>query len=367
MISIDRSSIPLTKSEQEQYKTALLDHDLDENIWDLYKQFLAVSSKYTTPCILRVKDNHKLLAHFYMIRSIDYGHTLSKSSIVKQLVRLLGVPSYTWMRSGIAAENFANPGFIVQGKEASLSYEHLIDYVRNKFFMLFIHDVDSNKQLHPKAVMLTYPDDGVVNLEHIATADDYLKEHSNLKKKFRAYRNKGGIIDIVKGRLSEGDQNMVEQCVYSTSKRSLFKLPYQDIYPAMCKSSSDIDNNNVIHFICRSDEHFFGYHSFLQFGNHMRCLNGAFNRELKSTFHAYENMIFKVIEYAMENNIEKVYFGPVLNETKRRMMNEFITTRLFAYSKYPFIIKAFAPIIKSSRMMNKQMLRFSNINAQSQI
>ncbi len=73
-------------------------------------------------------------------------------------------------------------------------------------------------------------------------------------------------------------------------------------------------------------------------------------------------MIYKVVEYAIENEIQRVYFGHVLNETKKRMMNTFLPTNLFVYSKYPIILKLFAPIFKKSRMTNKQVLAFSGID-----
>jgi hypothetical protein len=143
-----------------------------------------------------------------------------------------------------------------------------------------------------------------------------------------------------------------------TAKRSTFKLPYQENYSRMCMASAGIDNNKVIHFICKSQDHFFGYHSFIQFKKQMRCLNGAFNRNLPSTHHAYENMILKTIEYADSNGIEKVYYGPVLNETKRRMMHEFLPNRIFFTSNNWFIRNAFPVFLKHSRMMNKSMKNF---------
>jgi hypothetical protein len=151
---------------------------------------------------------------------------------------------------------------------------------------------------------------------------------------------------------------MVGSCVEMTAQKSTFKLPYQENYPRMCTESAIINDENVVHFICKSQDHFFGYHSFVKFDKQLRCLNGAFNRKLKSTFHAYENMILKVIEFADQEGIEKVFFGPVLNETKRRMMHGFIPNMIYFTSSNWFLRNFFPAILKKSRMMNKSMRHF---------
>ena len=126
----------------------------------------------------------------------------------------------------------------------------------------------------------------------------------------------------------------------------------------MCMESAAIQNESVVHFICKSEEEFFGYHSFVRFETQLRCLNGAFNRELPSTHHAYENMILKVVDYASQSGIEKIFFGPVLNETKRRMMHEFLPNRIYFTSNNWLLRKLFPIVLKNSRMMNRGLKQF---------
>ena len=363
MISIHEGSRSISTAEKEMYKSHLKELGLDENIWDVYDKFLQVRSKYSIPRIIRIQEGNRQLAHFYMLKCIDYGATLSRFGLVKFLVKLFGVPAYSWIKSGIGAENNANPCYIHQFENQNNQMSQFIKAMSKKYFMLLILDLESHKGQYPGSVPVPYPDEGIVNTTGFTSIDDYLHQHKNLKKKFRHYKNHGGRVDIEKGKLSAQDQRNVEQSVLSTSKKSLFKLPYQDIYPAMCRSSSDIENDRIIHFICRSDDQFFGYHSFIQFNNQIRCLNGAFNRSLPTTYHAYENMIFKVVEYAIENRIQMVYFGPVLNETKKRMMNQFLPTRIYFHSKFKIVVKIMAPIVKRSRMVNREMLAFSGIRS----
>jgi hypothetical protein len=123
--------------------------------------------------------------------------------------------------------------------------------------------------------------------------------------------------------------------------------------------SASLEKNNVVHFVCRTSTDFLGYHSFMDFGSHLRCLNGAFNRELKTTHHAYENMILKVVEYSEEKGIKRIHFGPVLNETKRRMMHEFKPTNIHFSSSNALLNSVFPLVLRNSKMMNKSILRFS--------
>jgi hypothetical protein len=98
------------------------------------------------------------------------------------------------------------------------------------------------------------------------------------------------------------------------------------------------------------------------FRSQIRCLTGAFNRNLTTTHHAYENMIIRVVGFAIEHGIQTVYFGPVLNETKRRMMNRFIPTQLYISSSQTWLLRLFMPILNISRMQSKKLLEFSGIN-----
>jgi len=73
-------------------------------------------------------------------------------------------------------------------------------------------------------------------------------------------------------------------------------------------------------------------------------------------------MIYRVVKYAVENKIQTVYFGPTLNETKKRMMNRFLPTQLYISSKMPFLLKLFVPVLRRSRLNARELLEFSGIN-----
>jgi hypothetical protein len=365
MLSIIENSIPLTEDEKRLFLPMLKNLGLDENLWNIYEKFLSVSSSFSSPCIIRVMEDNKLVAHFYMMKCRDYGPSLSKLTPLHAMIRAFRIPVYCWIKSGIGPENNANPGFYVNPDNAGELFPGILQILRKHYFMLLILDFVSNENIYAEAVRIPYPDDGLVDTAEYDTIDDYLKNHRNLKKKLKEYSKHGGVVELWKGKLPQEWQQQVKSCVKATASRSVFQLPYQELYADMCLSSTEINNEKILHFICRSENQFLGYHSFMCFDNQIRCLHGAFNREMKSTFHAYENMIYKVVEYAIERRIRNVWFGPVLNETKKRMMNRFNTTRLFIFSKYPLIQKTFSALISRSRMTDKDLLAFAGISEKS--
>lgn len=359
--TINIGSSPLTPAEKSMFHSHLNDLGLDNNIWDVYEKFLQVTSVYTKPLIARVKKDNETFACIFFIECWDYGASLSKLKIVQYLVKKMSIPVVIWMKAGIAAEICASPVFINKSIGNNDELDQILNLIRKKFFLLFIHDLADNAFLHPESILMPYTDEGIIDTSGYSSIDDYLSEHRNLKRKLKAYQKVGGRIDIIKGRMDDEIVSKIKECVISTGKRSVFKLPYQNDYPDMCAGSACIDNENIIHFLCRSEKEFYGYHSFIRFKNQIRCLNGAFNRNLTTTHHAYENMIYQVVEYVIQNKIQTVYFGPTLNETKKRMMNNFIPTKLYVTSNLPFILRLFVPFLRRSRLNARDLLKFSGI------
>ena len=362
MYTLNLSSVPLTATEKSCFYDHLVELGLDDNIWEVYEKFLQLGSEYSKPLILRVRKNNEIFACMFLIKCKDWGPTLSRLKIVKYIARRLSIPVYIWMKAGIAAEICANPVFINKNAGSLHELDEILNLLRKKFLLLFIHDLTSNAFLHPTSVIMPYTDESIIDTIGYTTIADYIEVHHNLKKKFKEYQKFGGRVEIVEGKLDEQIVKKIKECVISSGERSVFKLPYQNDYPDMCAGSAIIYNRNIIHFLCRSDEEFYGYHSFIVFKNQIRCLNGAFNRNLPTTHHAYENMIYSVVAYAIENKIQTIYFGPTLNETKKRMMNRFIPTQLFISSNIPLFLKLFVPILRRSRLNAKELLEFSGIS-----
>jgi hypothetical protein len=362
MYTFEISCNPLTPEERLLYHPHLLALGIEESIWDVYDKFLEIQTKYSKPKIIRIYRNNEELACFFVIRCTDYGGTLSRLGIVKLFTRILSIPVFVWMRAGIAAEIFANPAFFNLKIQREEDLAEILRILKKKFLLLIIHDLICHAPLHPGSFKMPYVDEGIIDTGSYKTLQDYLEQHRNLKKKLKEYQKTGGIVDVLTGSLDNTIVDKIRDCVVSTGAKSVFQLPYQESYQAMCAGSAKIPNTQIVHFLCRSENTFYGYHSFIMFSKQIRCLNGAFNRNLATTHHAYENMIVRVVGFALEHGIQTVYFGPVLNETKRRMMARFIPTQVYLSSKLPWLLRLFIPILNKSRMQSKDVLEFSGIN-----
>ena len=73
-------------------------------------------------------------------------------------------------------------------------------------------------------------------------------------------------------------------------------------------------------------------------------------------------MIYRSAEYGINEGIREIHYGPVLNETKKRMMGKFIPTRLYLYTSIPVVAKIAGPVLKRTRLQNNKMAKFSNIS-----
>ena len=360
--TIQLSSTPIDLTEKTIFDHHLQQLGMNATIWSIYEKFLQNTSDDSKPQIARIKKDDKLIACLFFIECKDYGSSLSKSKFINALIKKLPISVHMWMRAGIASEIFANPLFMAKsivGHPKELN--KILHLIRKKFFLLFTHDLTDHALLHQESVIMTYPDEGIIHTGNYKTHQDYYSEHRSLKRKLQEYRKVKGRIDIIKGVMDKEMIAKTKECAIVTAKKSVFNLPYQKDYPAMCEAAARIDGQHLVHFICRSDEVFYGYHSFAVFENQLRCLTGAFNRGLPTTHHAYENMIYKVVEYAIENNIQTIYFGAILNETKKRMMNHFIPTKIYVSSNFPFLLKLFTPILRNSRLSTKNLLKYSEI------
>jgi hypothetical protein len=66
---------------------------------------------------------------------------------------MLAIPVHVWMKAGIAAEICTNPVFINKKNGSDHEPGELLNLLRERFLLLFIHDPASNASLQPKSVV----------------------------------------------------------------------------------------------------------------------------------------------------------------------------------------------------------------------
>jgi len=350
----------LSSQEQDVFSDYLKSQEVDETVWQIYFCYFKVKSRWTRPMVLRVFSDERLIAAALLIECRHTGRSLFKSSLLYNPVNWLGIPVYIWLRAGFGPEVIANPGFYSNDVDPDLIAGEIINYLHNKSVAFFITDYQANAHLHKGANVFPYVDEGTVDVSGMETVQDYIAEHSNLKRKIRTFTNKGGTIEILKGKLEDNYQQAVVNCAESTMRKSFVYTPFQDIFINVIKETLHGDSSSFIHIFTKMDGEITGYHSYVVTGSTLRMMHGAFYRDLKSTYHAYENIFIATVGHAIEQRLKKVYFGPIMNETKRRMMRESEPCSTYFYSRNPVFRFIFSLMYSRSQLQNKKLLAFAS-------
>jgi hypothetical protein len=349
----------LSPGEQSLFSAYLKKMDVDETIWELYPCFFKKASKWTRPHVLRVFKDEQLVAAVLLIKCRHVGKSLFRSPLLYKPVDWLKIPVWLWLKVGFGPEVIANPGFFTSNSDKDLIAEKIIRYLGSRSVAFFITDLRRNDSHHGNATIFSYVDEGSVDVSEMSSIQDYIDKHKNLKKKIRSFKNKEGTIEILRGKPEKMDRSILLNCCESTMRKSFVHTPFQDAFLGVIEETLHCDSSSFIHMIAKMNGEITGYHSFLQTGSTLRMMHGAFNRDMKSTYHAYENLILASIDFAINQQLKKVYFGPIMNETKRRMMQTSDPCATYFHSKNPVMRNIFAMMYSKSQLQNKKLMAFA--------
>ena len=200
----------------------------------------------------------------------------------------------------------------------------------------------------------------LVNCEEFKTSEDYISRFKNIRKKIKTFSKKGGEYIRINNKLDEKLIPSLKKCFISTANKSVFYLPYQELYLKSALKTSSINISNATYFVAFLNGEFLGYQAAIRTGSHLNALHGAFDRSLKTTYHAYDILFVKMTEFAIENNIKSIDFGAVLNYTKQKMVNRIIEMSYFIYSKYRILQIIFSIFLKFTKIQGKDQMKFRN-------
>jgi hypothetical protein len=348
----------LSDSETALFSCYLQQCSVDDAIWSVYRCLPEISSRVTQPVLLRAYQGPALVGAALLVRCSGYGASLFKNAALRRLINWLRMPCYVWIRVGFCAETIANPGFVADGHASDAVIAAMIDYMRRRARLFVVIDEHAHGAFHQAARAFPYVNDGAIDVSRMHGVQDYLAEHRNIKRKIQEFRSKGGAIDVCTGPLDAGLSQKVRACLEATARRSLIRSPFQDTFVDCAVATGRCDSPRTVHFIARLQGEFVGYHSFLQTGDGLRMMHGAFDRERPTTHHAYENIIIDTVRHAIESGLKSVCFGPVMNETKRRMMNRFEEVDLYFYAKGSLAQMVFARVLPHTRLQSEELLVF---------
>ncbi len=358
MFTFEISDRFLSKEEQEIFKDYLTDQGLDAQIWGVFECLFRSGVRNTSPYLLRAYQGSELTGVAILIRCRRYGKALFNHPILSGVTNLFTIPFYLWIKFGCCMDMMSNPGFVKDPERADELFSAMADYMKKEYFMTIITDYSHHAALYPDASILPALPHGLIETSGMSCIEDYNRNFKNIKRKKREFRSKGGAYSEVEHNLEKDQLIDLKKCFVTTSEKSVFYLPYQDLYLNAALTTSGTPLKNVFYFVATLNGEFLGYQAAIKTGKKLNALHGAFDRNRKTTFHAYDILFEKMTEFAIEHGLETVDFGAIVNLTKQKMVNQSIPMSYFLFSKYPLVQKLFNTILKYTKIQGDRQMKF---------
>jgi hypothetical protein len=252
----------------------------------------------------------------------------------------------------------SNPGFVKDPEKSNEIYSAIASFLKSKSILTIINDYSDQTYLYHSALNLPSLPHAIIDTSQMTSIDEYICTHKGIKRKINIFKNNGGRFELAYNVLKEQDIESARKCFISTSEKSIFYLPYQDLYLNSALITSGTQIEKVYYFIMRLNGEFLGYQAAIKTGSCLNALHGAFDRERKTTFHAYDILFVEMTRFAIENGCKTIDFGSVLNETKQRMVNKTKPMSYFILSKYSLTRWFFYRLLKLTKIQGDKQLRF---------
>ena len=358
MFTFEISDRFLSEEEQKIFGDYLAHQGLDDHIWGVFECLFRSGVRNNSPYLLRAYQGPELTGAAILIRCRRYGKALFNNPVLSGVINLFAVPFYLWIKFGCCMDMMSNPGFVKDPESADELFSAMAGYLKKKYFLTIITDYSHHAAMYPDASILPALPHGLIETSGMSSIEDYNRNFKNIKRKKRVFKSKGGEYHEVGYKLEKDQLKDLERCFVTTSQKSVFYLPYQDLYLNAALTTSATHLNNVFYFIATLNGEFLGYQAALKTGKKLNALHGAFDRMRKTTFHAYDILFDKMTECAIENGLEHVDFGAIVNQTKQKMVNRSIPMSYFILSKYAVVQRLFNVILKTTKIQGDQQMKF---------
>lgn len=348
----------LSKEEQSVFDDCLFSLELDKGVWEVFACLFRSGVKNTQPLMLRIYSAAELRGAIVLTKCAGYGKSLFDNKLLAGFMNMFSIPYYQWINFGCCMDMMSNPGFVKYPEQAEEVSRAALRFLKNHSILTIISDYSENSSLYDNASILPALPHALIDCSNMASIQNYLQDFKNIKRKLKTFRNKGGEYIRVEKKLDNEQLDFLKKCFISTAEKSVFYLPYQDLYLNAALTTSSTEIENVHYFIATMDGEFMGYQAALKTGKFLNALHGAFDRDRKTTHHAYDILYVKMTEFALEHGLKICDFGAVVNFTKQKMVNRTIDMSYFLLSKYAIVQKIFSWFLKLTKIQGDNQLKF---------
>lgn len=353
--TFDLSERFLSDEEISVFNSYLISKNLETNIWIIYRNFFESKSKLTKALILRAYKEDQFCGAAIILRCKAYSWSLFDSPILCKLLDFSQIPLYLWIRLGYCMDIASNPGFVKEPEEADLIFRSMGEFLRKRNLLTMIYGHKKSGRIFRDAISLTAPAHTFINAYSFNSIDDYLSKFKNLKRKIKIFQNNKGVYNIIK-QLKQEDIYEIEACLEDTAQHSVFHVPYKKLYTDTITNIAQKSYDNICYFVVHANDELIGYQAAIKTGNKLNCLHGAFKRNLKKKYYAYDVLLFKMTEFAIEHNLDLLDFGPLLNKTKARMTNQTEDTSYFIFVKFSFLKSILKWFLGKTKIQRKEQI-----------
>jgi hypothetical protein len=344
----DRSRIPIASAEAEIFQMDLQGLGLDETVWQILNSSVMTSTADSMPQVLRAYDDrNRLIGVAFFVECRRVNKYLLPQRWLGNMLDSIPVPMFFWVRYTSLVDAISNPGFVAAGIDRSEFTTAAIDYLKSVYLyggIIDRHDVISTAS----PVNFPFCDAGIVDLRGINNIESWLEQHKNLKRKINKFKNKNGCILTLRGAMPTEVSTVALRLLNGVE--GLVAAPFQDNYPNMAIAACELPTEKLLHIVAKLDDRMVGYQSFAISGQTLWCLSGIFDRDLHTTYHAYENIILASIEFAISHNLEQIEYGPILNPTKLKMMNSYRACTQHYYYRWGWMAGIFKQLIPLTKL-----------------
>lgn len=351
----------LSKEEQHIFEGHLNFYGLDNEVWEVFASLFKSTVKNTQPLLLRVFLDSELYGAIIITKCSKYGKALFSNKFLSGLINLFSIPYFQWIKFGCCMDMMSNPGFVKDHEKADLVFKAAIHYLKNKGFITIITDYSENSALYDRASILPALPQALIDCSKFSSIQDYLDNYKNLKRKIKVFDIKGGKFVRIDQSLDSEKLPFIEKCFISTAKKSIFYLPYQDLYLNAALKTSITKIKSVVYFVATLNGDLLGYQAAIKTGQYLNALHGAFDRNQKTTYHAYDILFVKMVEFAIEERLKIIDFGAVLNFTKQKMVNKTAAISYYLIGRNSFIQWIFNMLLKFTKIQSTKHLKFRKL------
>jgi hypothetical protein len=356
-LSFSLTSDPIIPAEQSVFADDLARLGVNESVWGIFNSVLETSTLYSTPLTLRGYSDGALAGISLIYECKKTGQSFFDPPL-STLYDMPGLPTFIWLRYGVTVDHFANPGFVAKTMDREQFVEQAITYLLQQYMVGNVVEYAASPT-RGNAVKFPFADTGLIDVSELASLDDFTSRGKNLKRKLKKFRNKGGEIQLIEGSmpsfLRDAALNAFETLDYPV------RTPFQDNYLNMANAGMSLDSPDMVHFVALLEGEYVGHQSFCRAGDQIHCQAGAFDRRRKSTYHAYENIIVTSVEYALDQDLWRIDYGPVLNETKAKLMTRFIQCENRTYVRYRPMAAALPLLIGRSKLSPERLAPWTGL------